>query len=316
MKSIKEVEIVQHIKMNYLEIFLLDMITRHPHGHGDLEIGMVLDGSLNMFLENDILLLKKGDIYIVNHYQVHSFSGSSKENLILAFQIDAELYIKINPSLNFIQFDSQIIHSGVLHDAIYSQLLSCAMYYFKEGNKFELHCASILFDILYQLLSSTHCHVTNEKEDAIAKNNSLRINRITDYINQNYASRISLKDIAQQENITICHASHFIKKMLGISFQEYLNNVRFNHAFHLVNRSNFNILDICLETGFSSSKYLNQIFKAKLGCTVKEYLKSDKKPVIIPSPSLPVDNIQRRYTIEKAINKLDIIVESEHLRLD
>ena len=44
----EEFEIVQHTTMNYLEIFLVEMTARSPHGHGDLEIGILLDGSLTL----------------------------------------------------------------------------------------------------------------------------------------------------------------------------------------------------------------------------------------------------------------------------
>lgn len=37
----KELEIVRHTAMNHLEIFLLEMILRQPHGHDDLEIGIL-----------------------------------------------------------------------------------------------------------------------------------------------------------------------------------------------------------------------------------------------------------------------------------
>lgn len=47
----EEFEIVQHTMMNYLEIFLVEMTARSPHGHGDLEIGILLDGSLTLFTE-------------------------------------------------------------------------------------------------------------------------------------------------------------------------------------------------------------------------------------------------------------------------
>lgn len=299
----KELEIVQHTKMNYLEVFLTEITARQPHGHDDLEIGVILAGNLYLYLESEVLLLHKGDIYIINRYQVHSFSCIKDKNLILAFQIDTDFYRRLNPSLSFIQFDNTVIHSGSLHDLVYPQLLSCALYYFEGNNNYELCCGSIFLNVLYRFLSSTHCHMVSEKEHSIAQNNSIRLNRITDYIAENYAQKLSLQDIAAMEHVTDCHASHFIKKMLGISFQEYLNNVRFEHAFRLINHSDFNVLDICLETGFSSSRYLNQMFQKRLGCSVKEYIKSEKKPCIF-SPALPADNIQRRYNIEKTITIL------------
>ena len=69
----KELEIVRHTTMNNLEIFLVEMTERSPHGHDDLEIGLLLEGSMTLFLEQETYELKKGDIYLINRYQVHSF---------------------------------------------------------------------------------------------------------------------------------------------------------------------------------------------------------------------------------------------------
>ncbi|MCD7735437.1 MAG: AraC family transcriptional regulator [Lachnospiraceae bacterium] len=302
----KELEIVQHTQMNFLEIFLIEMVSRQPHGHEDLEIGLILDGDIRLYLDSDSFLLKPGDIYIINRYQVHALSAAGRKSLALAFQTDTEFYRRINPALESVQIESNLIHSGALHNVMYEGLLSCASCYFSGETNYELRCASILLDVLYHLLSSAHCRSASESEQRIARSNSARLNRITDFISENYTRKISLQDIAEREGITACHASHFIRRMLGISFQDYLNNKRFEHAYRLIraSKADFNILDICLEAGFSSSRYLNQMFEKKLGCTVKEYRRAEKEPAPI-SPSLPADNYERKYEFEKAREKLN-----------
>ena len=54
-----------------------------------------------------------------------------------------------------------------------------------------------------------------------------------------------------------------------------------------------------METGFSSSRYLNKLFEGKMGCTAREYLKTSKKPHLIDTV-LPTDNIQKRYSFEQS----------------
>lgn len=299
MKKKKEIEIIRYTTMPYLEIFLIEMTTRRPHGHEDLEIGILLEGNVKLFIDNEQYKLAKGDIYIINRYQVHSFSNSNHKNLILAFQIHTSFYRKLNYQLNYLKFNNTVIPSGHLHNSLYQLLTSSANYYFSDSPYKELKCFSILLDAIYQLINSSQYTITSEKEYISAQNNSHRINRITEYIGEHYMERITLDDIASLENISTFHASHFIKKMLGISFQEYLNNIRFEHALQLINNTSLNIIDICLETGFSSSKYLNQAFVKNLGCTVKEYVKSKEKPRF-NDLALPTDNIQRRYSYEKS----------------
>ena len=67
----------------------------------------------------------------------------------------------------------------------------------------------------------------------------------------------------------------------------------------LIQNSDLSILDICMETGFSSSRYLNKLFEEKMGCTAREYLKTSKKPHLIDTV-LPTDNIQKRYSFEQS----------------
>ena len=42
----KEMEIVRHTTMNHLEVFIVEMTSRGPHGHDDFELGMILEGTV------------------------------------------------------------------------------------------------------------------------------------------------------------------------------------------------------------------------------------------------------------------------------
>ena len=66
----KELEIIQHTKMNSLELFLIEVTSRNPHGHDDLELGVIMEGSITIFLEQESFLLHKGDIFLINRHQV------------------------------------------------------------------------------------------------------------------------------------------------------------------------------------------------------------------------------------------------------
>lgn len=198
-----------------------------------------------------------------------------------------------------LRFEIPLIPHGQFHDFLAHTLWECASFYF-EGSPFNaLKCSSMILNVLFCLTRNTQCHIATEKESASAYHNTMRLKRITNYICEHYTEHISLKDIAALENITDYHASHFIKKMMGMSFQEYVSQLRFAYALTLIRTTNLNILDICIETGFSSSRYLNQMFLKNFGCTAKEYMKMPGKPHTI-NDTLPIGNVQKRYTYEQA----------------
>lgn len=294
-----QLEVIRHTTTNHLEIFLIEMTSKHLHGHSDMELGIMWEGSMTVFIDQERYELKKGDIYLVNRYQMHSFSNPTGQNIFLAFQIHTDFYRIISHQLEYIRFQENIFREGPLYEQLYELLINCASFYFKPEAFSEVKCSAYFLDALYLLLQKVPYIITNEKEYSLAQNNVLRINRITDYIIEHHQEHISLNDIAQLENITSFHASHFIKKMLGISFQEYLNNVRFDHALQLIHQTDLKILDICLESGFSSSHYLNQMFLKSFGCTTKEYAahKSSPEHIEIAPPGTA---IQTRYPYERS----------------
>lgn len=293
-----QLEVIRHTTTNHLEIFLIEMTAKQMHEHSDMELGIIWEGNLTVFIDHKRYELKKGDIYLINRYQMHSFSNPVGKNIILAFQVHTDFYRIISHQLEFLRFQENVFQKGALYDKLYALLMECAECYFSLEKFKEVKCSSLFLEALDTLLHHVPYMITSEKEYASAQNNVLRINRIMNYIIEHHQERISLDDVADLENITSYHVSHFIKKILGISFQEYLNTVRFNHALQLIHQTDLSILDICLESGFSSSHYLNQMFQKTFGCTTKEYIKNKANPKHIEIAP-PGTAIQTRYSYER-----------------
>ena len=295
MRKGNEIEIVRHNTMGQLEIFLVEMISRAPHGHDDLEMGILLDGNMTIFLDQKPYQLIKGDIYIINRFQVHSFLRTTESNRILAFQIHPDFYKNINPSLGALHFENNIIHSGALHKQLTAALLSGAHAYFEETLEGQINCSSQLLAAMALLLKYSYYSIASRQETVSDQNNTLRLNRIMDYIADHYTEKLSLEQLAEMEHITTFHASHFIRNMLGMSFQQYVNQVRFEHALTLFETTRLSATDVCLEVGFSSTRYLNQMFETNLHCSYKEYMHAAEKPRL-SNVALPTGNIQKRFS--------------------
>lgn len=96
-------------------------------------------------------------------------------------------------------------------------------------------------------------------------------NKICDYIQLEYASDISLRDIAQREHISYCYLSILFKNCVGVNFQDYLLQVRIQHAKELLLLPQYKIKDIAIQTGFVDPHYFSKVFKKSTGLTPKEY---------------------------------------------
>ena len=286
-----EIEVVTHNNMDFLDIFIVQISSRMPHAHDDLEIGLILKGNLY--------------IYVISRYQIHSLSSEDGSNQVLVFQISSRFYSNISPKIKRIRFTSPLIDTGELSDRFRNTLLKCAEAYYSGDDFGNIACAAITYDIIYKLCSSHPNTVLTDVDFSRSRHNSMRVNRITEYIAENYREKISLHDLAEQENVSEFYLSHLIKDTMGISFQECVNHFRFEHALRLMNTSSdVSITDVYMDAGFSSSRYLNQEFMKRIGMTAREYLKCSKR--ILPATNeLPTDNVQVRLSEDQTCSILE-----------
>ena len=304
-----ELEIVQHPMMRYLEAFLVKMHSRALHGHDDLEIGLLLEGEVELVLENSPHLLREGDVYLINRYQLHAFADTGKDNLILAFQIPSSLLRTLQPRMGTLRFLENIPENPAVRESCKDMLEKCFRSYFSEDPYKEIDCASIMLSILYTLLSQTQVRQFSDAEFQNFKSQTERINHVTDYVEHHYMEKISLQDLAEKENLSVYYLSHLIRNVTGYSFREYLNHQRFEHALRMIRSdTDYSLLDIALQSGFSSTRYLNREFEERTGVDAKTFRRQIKAGTTEGQPEasvrIPSGNVQRRYTYEECVRYL------------
>lgn len=97
------------------------------------------------------------------------------------------------------------------------------------------------------------------------------IEKVKQYINQNYGSKITLDAIASEFFINPSYFSYIFKIKTGENFNDYLTKVRLEKAKELLTQTNISIDDISKEVGYKNVKYFFKIFKKYTCLTPMEY---------------------------------------------
>lgn len=105
------------------------------------------------------------------------------------------------------------------------------------------------------------------------------IGRAVKYLNDNYKSRITLEEVASVAGVSRYHFTRLFKKVMGISFTNYLNYFRVKKAEEALSYQDANISEVAFSVGFNSLRQFERAFKATLGQTAAEY-RRDKYPEI------------------------------------
>jgi YesN/AraC family two-component response regulator len=61
------------------------------------------------------------------------------------------------------------------------------------------------------------------------------------------------------------------KQEMGVTFTDYLNQVRINRSCELLTNTSLSLIDVSLQAGFDDQSYFSKVFKKIKGVTPKSY---------------------------------------------
>lgn len=95
------------------------------------------------------------------------------------------------------------------------------------------------------------------------------------YINENYATEITVDFLAENLKITRTYLSWYFKKRTGINLSDYLNSFRMTKACALLQNSQLKVKDIAPKVGIYSISTFERLFKQHTGKTPNDFRKSN-----------------------------------------
>lgn len=124
-----------------------------------------------------------------------------------------------------------------------------------------------IFDTLYHGFATVIQYL---KEKSESKNKNI-ITIITKYINDNISEDITLDKISQQVFLTPNYIGYIFKEEMGISFSEYVTQVRMEHAKELLKHPENKIYEVSQKVGYKNSHYFSKLFKKHTGINPSQY---------------------------------------------
>lgn len=125
----------------------------------------------------------------------------------------------------------------------------------------------------YHDLLSVFTDIVNEYQHRI---NSHMVNKIIQYINENYAEPLNLSDVAKLFNFNYYYLSSYFSSHIKEGFNEYLNKIRIEKACEFL-KKDIPISDISSMVGYSDHSYFCKVFKKFTGVTPSSFRKKSIK---------------------------------------
>lgn len=248
---------MDNINLVPYEVYIRDIKDYKIHWHDYIEIIFVLSGSIKLIISSKEFELNERDMIFVNAGETHRIVSDNNQNMILVTRIDLKNY-----------------------DTTYKNIKN---YYFKNNNETNNNRNNNLIKLLISLYLETRSGLGPKSDEIVnniikvlindfdfinqdtkyGKNDKMMINRlhrIIGYIKENYMVNISLKEISDNEDLSLYYLSHLIKDKFGMNFREYLNFLRLDNAVKLLLSTDKRLIDISFECGFSDQRYFYKQF--------------------------------------------------------
>ncbi|WP_339881314.1 AraC family transcriptional regulator [Polaribacter vadi] len=136
-----------------------------------------------------------------------------------------------------------------------------------------------LLKLLEELANSKNQRILSTN---IERNNqfegSEKIKKVHDFLNENYARKISLHEISDLVNMSQSSFNRFIKKRTGKTFIEFTNDTRISYATKFLVETDLSIGEIGYKCGFNSIANFNRFFKKSKNITPSKF-KSEFKSI-------------------------------------
>lgn len=271
----RELEIIQHRQIDGLTVLLNTVDYRTPHVHSEWELIWVLHQRLVVTSEQSQFVVDEGQFVLFNPNTPHEFHKEDQSCTFLCLQISPKLFPFVQQIvdvcfLNSILTEKQTAELG-------AAMRELAVAYFQAEDHYELFCIGKASMILHMLLTNLPGHELTPEEAASIDRRNARLKRLIRFVDENYMHKIRLSDFAESEHCSMTYVSHFMKDATNMTFQEYVTSVRFHCACKLIANEDKNMLDVCMESGFSDYRYFVRAFRQQYGMTPEEYRRHTHK---------------------------------------
>ncbi len=264
-------------------IMMTDYMEFPPHSHDEIELIYVIDHAVDITVNNKKYGLKPRDILFISSKDIHSFStpGASCNRLVIIFKIPEignafEFLNTKRPKEPLIVYPGEGDHGGSLHGQLEREILMIIDEYKHKQSVYALAVTARIYDILRIMARNVafESYASGEARQFYKEIESAQ--KVFSYVNQHYEEAVTLQQAADAAGYSMYHFTRFFKKMTGMTFNDYLTNLRIQKSVEMLLETDKSITETAYLCGFNSVKTYNRVFKKLRQMSPRDFRKSNK----------------------------------------
>ncbi|MBO9599598.1 MAG: AraC family transcriptional regulator [Cohnella sp.] len=247
------------------------------HYHPECELILVKSGRLDIDLSDGTYTLHSGDVIILGNSQLHRDrnTGGLLDYIVLQFDLNSFFDQSTIPYLQY--FNETKVP------------LSMMNYVFRENPHANEEAAECIRQILQEAIDKESGYelavnllikklllilIRNDNRGLLADQDRverIRLKPVLDYVESTIDGRIAVEDACKLANMSYYYFVKFFKKIMGLSFTEYVNFRKIKRAEQLLLTRDMSVTEVGDQIGMANMAHFYKMFKRFNGCSPKEF---------------------------------------------
>ncbi|MEO5909048.1 MAG: AraC family transcriptional regulator [Ginsengibacter sp.] len=254
------------------------------HFHQELELTFIIEGKGKRYVGTNMSGFQNNDLVLLGSNLPHCWKLENTKGQSMVIQFTHELF-----EGNFFAMPEMVHLKKLLKKSEGGLLFYGAIREFAKKNldklwneKNQFRRSILLLEILNKLALTRNSMILNEKDLCVKRIDygSDRINKVYNYIENNFQDTITLREASQIVNMTPNAFCKLFKKITDKTFIETTIDYRINHATKQLIETDKTIAVVCFESGFRDISHFYKMFTLRMGVSPFNYRKQFLKQII------------------------------------
>lgn len=247
-------------KKQEFEVCFKNNTLEREHMHQAVEMLYVMGGLIRLRVFEKIFELRKDDVIVINSNHRHSWTELESSHVCI-IHFDYSMLLEFMEKKIIFFYCNSSMEKSERYEGIRSIMedffSECAVN--MDGMTFQKK------GLLYRLLHYLVSYFMTNMDAVSSKEGNLRIEGMLQYINANYNRTIPLQEISEAMHMAPTSFSRFFKKNVGMTYVEYINNIRLHFALEDILYTVRPVSWIAHTHGFTNASAFCRIFKETYG---------------------------------------------------
>ena len=248
----------------------------------DYIVYIINSGVLNLWVDDEEVILKEGDVYFFgkgcfqrpsvssecDFYYIH-FNSSKITEIEMS---DGDFFETAITKEDLKPLVKQKLHIASIEffEELVNTLQKNLMFYANATSYWKFYVSNVIANVFIKLENYA---VEEIKGSIIGKNLKAHnvARRIREYVGMHYREAFGSSEICEKFWMSYDYANRIFKERYGCGIIKYRNKLRIEEAKYLISNTERNFYEIAHEVGFINQYYFCRYFKSEVGVTPSEY---------------------------------------------